>query len=73
MYLSIFQKIAAAVFSASNEAISVCILYCISLHTDINECVRGTDNCGINAICSDTEGSFNCTCITGCEGSTSAA
>ena len=57
-------------FSAGNGTKEECrnVLYCISLHTDIDECVRGADNCDINVICSDTEGSFNCTCVTGYEG-----
>ena len=35
--------------------------------SDINEC-NGTDACGMNANCNNTEGSFNCTCIDGYEG-----
>ena len=37
-------------------------------HTDVDECERDADNCDVNANCSDTEGSFNCTCVTGYEG-----
>ena len=37
-------------------------------HSDIDECERDTDNCSVNANCSDTEGSFNCTCVAGYEG-----
>ena len=37
-------------------------------YTDIDECERDTDNCSVHANCSDTEGSFNCTCVTGYEG-----
>ena len=36
--------------------------------TDINECTTGTHNCDMNAICIDTDGSFNCTCNNGYEG-----
>ena len=36
--------------------------------TDIDECALGTDNCDATATCTDTEGSFNCTCNPGFEG-----
>ena len=37
-------------------------------HTDIDECEKQMDDCSVNANCSDNEGSFNCTCVTGYEG-----
>ena len=40
-----------------------------STSTDIDECEKGTDNCDDNAECTNTEGSFECTCNTGYEGS----
>ncbi|XP_078575880.1 uncharacterized protein LOC144861750 [Branchiostoma floridae x Branchiostoma japonicum] len=35
---------------------------------DINECTVGTDNCHIQATCTNTDGSFICTCDTGYTG-----
>ncbi len=35
---------------------------------DINECVRGTDNCGANSTCINTVGGFTCTCWHGFTG-----
>jgi len=43
-------------------------VYNPSLHADIDECERGTDNCHVNAICTDVIGSFVCTCNSGFEG-----
>ena len=39
------------------------------LLSDIDECAREEDNCDDNAACTDTDGSFNCTCSNGYEGS----
>ena len=36
--------------------------------TDINECDHNLDNCDMNADCTDTIGSFNCTCVFGYTG-----
>ena len=33
--------------------------------SDINECATGTHNCSADAACSNTEGSYNCTCKPG--------
>ena len=35
---------------------------------DIEECDLDTDNCDVNANCTDTDGSFICTCNQGYEG-----
>ena len=32
---------------------------------DINECIEGTSNCSADAVCNNTEGSYNCTCKQG--------
>ena len=34
-------------------------------HTDINECDEEMDNCDINSECSNTIGSYQCTCNMG--------
>ena len=36
--------------------------------TDINECENGDDNCNENANCTNTEGSFTCSCNPGYTG-----
>ena len=36
--------------------------------TDIDECALELHKCSDNAVCSDTEGSYNCTCVDGYEG-----
>lgn len=43
--------------------------FCTSIiHTDVNECTMGTDNCHPNALCTNTRGSFLCQCRAGFEG-----
>ena len=44
----------------------LCFLY--PMTADINECEMETDNCDDNATCTDTIGSFNCTCNHGYDG-----
>ena len=39
-----------------------------SMFIDIDECEMGTHTCSSNASCTDTDGSFNCTCREGYEG-----
>ena len=36
--------------------------------TDINECETGNNLCNSNANCTDTEGSYDCACMTGYSG-----
>ena len=43
-------------------------LYHFSLYTDVNECKYGSHNCDVNANCTNTEGSFNCSCNPGYTG-----
>ena len=49
-----------------------CVLYVHndshSLMKDVDECVQNIDDCADNATCSDTEGSYECTCDPGFTG-----
>ena len=40
----------------------------LTMHTDVDECALGTDNCHVDATCSNTEGSFACACNSGYTG-----
>ena len=33
--------------------------------TDANECVDGTSKCNVNAVCTNTLGSYTCACTSG--------
>ena len=33
--------------------------------SDVDECLNGTNSCHKNAICTNADGSFNCTCNPG--------
>ena len=48
-----------------NKQLNYCHAFNIA---DINECELERDPCHFNASCTDTEGSFNCTCREGFEG-----
>lgn len=41
---------------------------CCLFPVDINECELGTDECDANANCTNTIGSYNCTCNEGFTG-----
>ena len=41
---------------------------CIHFFVDINECRNGSHSCDVNAKCSNTVGSHNCTCKRGFTG-----
>ena len=36
--------------------------------SDIDECIMGSDDCAIDAYCTNTVGGFSCACHTGHEG-----
>ena len=36
--------------------------------SDIDECVAGTHNCSVDAVCNNTKEAYNCTCNPGYQG-----
>ena len=49
------------IYSTSSE-------YYNSTESDVNECSLGTHDCAAEATCTDTDGSYTCTCNTGYDG-----
>ena len=47
---------------------SIVPLFAYFYISDINECVGGSHNCHVDSNCSNTKGSFYCTCLTGYSG-----
>ena len=45
-----------------------CVLSRYNANVDVNECDEGTDECHSNATCSNTVGSYDCTCVLGYSG-----
>jgi len=42
------------------------IIYIFYVHiSDLNECTAGTDDCSANAACTNTAGSYECSCNSG--------
>ena len=44
------------------------ILWTFNFSPDINECDDGTASCDVNAQCTNTDGSYNCSCSSGYSG-----
>ena len=40
----------------------------LTILADIDECVRGLDDCDIIAVCINLNGTYNCSCMTGYKG-----
>ena len=51
-----------------HEPIIHCVFYVLLFAIDNNECTANTHNCHSDATCSNTHGSFTCTCNTGFSG-----
>ena len=41
------------------------VLFFFSLHPDINECASGAHSCSLFANCTNSNGSFSCSCLSG--------
>ena len=46
----------------------MCVHFKCIIITDVDECSAGTDNCAAEATCTNTDGSYICTCNTGYTG-----
>ena len=46
----------------NNKLKSLCCLKLMFIHADIDECGDGTNSCDVNAECTNTDGSYTCSC-----------
>ena len=70
-YLQNFLRLTMWTSLYNSRSLWTCIAICqtILFHSDINECeLDSLNDCDENANCSDTIGSYNCSCKTGYEG-----
>ena len=59
IYLSIMKTLML-------QCVSICSIYI--LHSDVDECAIELDTCDDNANCTNTDGSYDCTCREGYTG-----
>ena len=62
-----------AIYFVVKSLFSICIIkrlygHLFIFHTDINECTNGQHTCNLQATCTNTDGSYTCTCIDGYTG-----
>ena len=57
-----------ALVNHSNKILLTLLYYVMYLNADIDECENGEDNCHENAQCTNTKGSFICSCNPGYTG-----
>ena len=64
---SLVMELTAQVSLRFPQSVVIVILHYLYF-SDINECKLGTDDCHPNATCTDTVGSFDCSCNSGFTG-----
>ena len=54
-----------AILNLTNDLIQKPVVFLIFLSSDRNECEDGSAKCPVNAVCSNTAGSYSCRCAEG--------
>ena len=72
-YIIIISQLVTFTFYTSLDFDALHLLYEVSivlllLFTDVDECISGTHNCSNNATCTDSDGSYLCSCKPGYDG-----
>ena len=67
-FISSYSRLLFKVLQSMNVAVYQLNVAHFLIILDVDECVENLHNCGSNAVCNNSPGSYNCTCSPGYHG-----